>query len=97
MARQANQNLKRALWILLAVLAITPLQLLNLLDAEEQKVYWCDAAHYSSARCHAAEEAVTTTLWSVVVLALALLGSLGVVFDRLILPAHQEAPAEHAG
>lgn len=87
-------NTKRKLkwgWILLLVtLSISPLQMLNLLAQEESKTYWCSADHFSTARCHAAEDAVFGSIWSMVIFGLVMLASIGILLDLFIFPKHDD-------
>lgn len=87
-------NTKRKLkwgWILLLLtLSISPIQMLNLFDQEEAKAYWCSPDHYSSTRCHAAEEAVFVSIWSLVIFGLVMLGAIGVLLDHFIFPKHDD-------
>jgi hypothetical protein len=86
--------LKRSLIIFVACLAILPLQLIFLVDYEHDKAYWCGADHYSSARCHEAEGTVNSTVITSVILTLAMLGSLGLIMDRMLLPPAHDHDAE---
>lgn len=87
-------NTKRKLkwgWILLLLtLSISPIQMLNLFAQEESKLYWCSADHFSTARCHAAEEAVFGSIWSLVIMGLVMLGAIGVLLDHFIFPKHDD-------
>ncbi len=85
-----DQSTRKWLLVLLVTLVVIPLQMLNLVAAEKQKAYWCDQ-HFYEVRCQAAEGALTNGIAVLAVAGLALLVSLGALFDRLILPGGAEA------
>jgi len=86
--------LKWSLILLLACLVIAPLQMLFLIDYETDKAYWCGADHFNTVRCEEAAAAVAGTLVTLVVLTLALVGSLGVILDRTLLPPDHDHNAQ---
>ena len=87
---------RKLIWsgLLLATLVVViPIHLLNLIAHEDQKLYWCDPANYSSDRCHEAESAVTQGLMALAVMGLLLLMCLGILLDQVIMPKHEPAEA----
>lgn len=93
MAEKSKRVLMWSWLILVATVVLFPLQVIFLLDHELDKDYWCSEAHYSSTRCHEAEGAVTSGIWSLVVVSLAFLVSVGVLLDRFIMPARSTTEA----
>jgi len=90
-----SKAVKWSLLLLLFSAAVIPVQLLFQIDYEEHREYWCSDAHYYEARCEAAERAYGQGWIGLTVTGLVFLGSLGVLFDRLVLAGthdeHDEA------
>lgn len=91
MAKRSNRKLKWGLLLFLVTLVVAPVQMLFLLDYEVDEEYWCSQEHFSTARCEAAEGAVFSTLWTLVVFGLVMLAGIAMLLDLIIMPQRERA------
>lgn|GEM_PF-3305938 len=95
MADRSKRKLKWGFFLFLASIVLFPLKTVFLLDQEVDKTYWCSPAHYSTLYCGQAQSAITNSIWSMVILSLALLVGVALLLDRFIMPAHTEDEQSH--
>jgi len=91
LTKNTKKKLKWGLILFVLTLALIPVQMLNLISQEQGQSYWCNAEHFSQARCGAAQDAVAGGLRALMLSGLVMLVGSALLLDWLIMPQRKSA------